>query len=58
MNGEQLIIRMVEEIKVGANVEHVVDAYCRCANRDLRQQLIDGIRQIVGNDLIEKALKI
>ena len=56
MNGEVLIDKMVKEIKAGVNVEEVVDRYCACATPGLRQQLIDGIRQIVGKDMIERAM--
>ena len=56
MNGEELIAKIVEELKAGVNVEEVVDRYCACATPGLRQQLIDGIRQIVGKDMIEKAM--
>lgn len=57
MKAEQLIIQMVEECKAGVAIEDVVDRSCICATPELRQALIDGIRQIVGNDMIRKAMK-
>ena len=58
MNGEVLLARMVRDIRAGKNIEDVVDMYCTCRTTKLRQQLIDGIRQIVGNDMIEKAMRV
>lgn len=58
MNGEVLLDRMVREIKAGKDIGEVVDRYCTCGNPRLRQQLIDGIRQIVGNDMIQKAMTV
>lgn len=58
MNGEVLIARMVRDIKAGKNIEQVVDGYVTCATPELRQQLIDGIRQIVGKDMIQKAMSV
>ena len=57
MRGEQVIKRMVAEIKAGSNIEQTVDRYCSCATPELRQKLIYGIRQIVGNDMIVKAMR-
>lgn len=56
MNAEQIIERMVREIKAGIAIEQVVDRSCTCATPELRLKLIDGIRQIVGKEMIEKAL--
>lgn len=56
MNGEVLIARMVRDVKAGKRIEEVVDMYCTCKTQKLRQQLIAGIRQIVGRDMIEKAI--
>ena len=58
MNGEALIIiaRMVRDVKAGKDIEKVVDMYCKCKTQELRQQLTAGIRQIVGRDMIEKAM--
>ena len=56
MNGEVLIARMVRDVKAGKDIEEVVDMYCTCKTQKLRQQLIAGIRQIVGRDMIEKAM--
>lgn len=58
MTGEVLLARMVRDVKAGKDIEKVVDRYCTCRTPRLRQQLIDGIRQIVGNDMIEKAMRI
>ena len=58
MNGEVLIARMVRDVKAGKNIEQVVDMYVTCATPELRQQLIDGIRQIVGKDMIQKAMSV
>ena len=56
MNGEVLIARMIRDVKAGKDIEEVVDMYCTCKTQKLRQQLIAGIRQIVGRDMIEKAM--
>lgn len=55
---EILIHRMVKEIKAGVDIEEVVDRYCTCSTPKLRQQLIGRIRQMVGNDMIEKAMSV
>ena len=56
MKGEVLITKMVHDVKAGKDIEKVVDMYCTCKTPKLRQQLIAGIRQIVGRDMIEKAM--
>ncbi len=56
MNGEVLIARMVRDVKAGKDIEKVVDMNCTCKTQKLRLQLIAGIRQIVGRDMIEKAM--
>lgn len=56
MNGEVLIARMVRDVKAGKDIEKTVDMYCTCKTPELRLQLIAGIRQIVGRDMIEKAM--
>ena len=38
------------------DIEKVVDMYCTCKTPKLRQQLIAGIRQIGGRDMIEIAM--
>lgn len=58
MTGEILVARMVRDVKAGKDIEKVVDRYCTCRTPQLRQQLISGIRQIVGNDMIQKAMRI
>ena len=58
MNGEVLLARMVRDLKAGKNIEQVVDKYCKCRTPQLRQQLIAGIRQIVGKDMIQKAMSV
>ena len=58
MNGEVLLARMVRDLKAGKNIEEVVDRYCKCRTPQLRQQLVDSIRQMIGNDMIEKAMSV
>lgn len=58
MTGEVLLARMVRDLKAGKDIEKVVDQYCTCRTPRLRQQLIDGIRKIVGNDMIKKAMRV
>lgn len=58
MSGEVLLTRMVRDVKAGKNIEQVVDRYCTCRTPQLRQQLIAGIRQIVGKGMIQKAMRI
>ena len=50
--------RTVRDLKAGKDIEQVVDRYCKCRTPQLRQQLIAGIRQMVGNDMIEKAMSV
>ena len=56
MNSEELIARIARDVRAGKSIEQVVDRYVTCATPELRQQLIDGIRQIVGRHMIEKAM--
>ena len=58
MSGEDLMYRMVRDLKAGKDIEQVVDRYCKCRTPQLRQQLIDSIRQMVGKDMIEKAMSV
>lgn len=58
MTREVLLARMVRDLKAGKDIEKVVDRYVECKTPELRQKLIGGIRQIVGNDLIEKTMRI
>lgn len=53
-----LVVRMARDVKAGKDIEEVVDRYCTCRTPQLRQKLIDGIRQMVGNDMIEKAMRL
>lgn len=57
MNGK-LLDMMVRDVKAGKDIESVVDTYCCCRTSELRQKLINGIRQIVGNDMIQKAMRV
>lgn len=56
MNGEVLIARMAREVKAGKDIEKTVDMYCTFKTPELRQQFIAEIRQMVGRDMIEKAM--
>ena len=58
MTAEVLVARMVRDVKAGKCIEEVVDRYCTCRTPKIRHQLIDGIRQIVGKDMIEKAMTV
>ena len=44
------------DVKAGKDIEKTVDMYCTFKTPELRLQLIAGIRQIVGRDMIEKAM--
>ncbi len=50
---DDLMAKMVAEVKGGGNVEEIVDKYVNCKTPELRQQVIDGIRQIVGNHILD-----
>ena len=41
------------EVKAGGNVEEIVDRYVDCKTPELRQQVISGIRQMVGNHMLD-----
>lgn len=57
MTGEVLLDRTIRDVEGGEDIEKVVDRYCICGTPRLRQRLIDGIRQIVGNYMIRKAMR-
>ena len=44
-----VIEKIVNDIKAGGNIEEIVDKYVTCKTPELRQQVIDGI-----NEMIEK----
>lgn len=50
---DEMMMKMVNEIKAGGNVEEIVDRYVNCETPELRQQVISGIRKIVGDDLLQ-----
>lgn len=49
----ELLNDMVDEIKAGGNIEEIVDKYTDNPSPELRQQLIDGFRQAVGNHMLK-----
>lgn len=49
----ELLAKIVSEAKVGGNVEEIVDKYVDCKTPELRQYVIDGIRQMVGNHMLD-----
>lgn len=51
--GDELMEKIVAEVKAGGNVEEIVDKYVNCKTPELRQQVIDGIRQMVGNHMLD-----
>lgn len=51
--GDDLMAKMVAEVKAGGNVEEIVDRYVDCKTPELRQQVISGIRQVVGNHMLD-----
>lgn len=51
--GDELMSKIVAEVKAGGNVEEIVDKYVNCKTPELRQQVIDGIRQMVGNHMLD-----
>lgn len=51
--GDDLMAKMVAEVKAGGNIEEIVDKYVNCKTPELRQQVIDGIRQMVGNHMLD-----
>ena len=51
--GDDLMAKMVAEVKAGGNVEEIVDRYVDCKTPELRQQVISGIRQMVGNHMLD-----
>lgn len=44
---------IITEVKAGGNVEEIVDKYVNCKTPELRQQVISGIRQMVGNHMLD-----
>lgn len=52
-----LMERLVEDIAAGADMETVVDKYVKCKTPELRQQLIDGLRRMVGDRMISQSLR-
>lgn len=53
----KLLNDMIDEIKAGGNIEEIVDKYADNPSPELRQQLIDGLRQAVDNHML-KNIKI
>ena len=49
----ELLNDMIDEIKAGGNIEEIVDKYTDNPSPELRQQLIDGFRQAVGNHMLK-----
>ena len=43
--------------KANGNIEDVVDKYVKCETPELRQQVIDGIRQMVKIDMLDDIKK-
>ena len=52
-----LMERLVEDIAAGVDMETVVDKYVKCQTPELRQQLIDGLRRLVGDRMISQSLR-
>lgn len=49
----ELLNDMMDEIKAGGNIEEIVDKYTDNPSPELRQQIIDGLRQVVGNHMLK-----
>ena len=45
---EDLMVKMSKELQSGVSVEEVADRYVRCQTPELRQQLIDGMKSVLG----------
>lgn len=43
--GDELMQKIVDEIREGKPIEEVVDRYVNCATPEMRQKVIDGIRE-------------
>jgi len=48
---------IVTEVKASGNVEEIVDKYVDYKTPELRQQVIDGIRQMVRIDMLDDIKK-
>lgn len=49
---DELMDKIVKEMKAGGDIEEIIDKYVNCATPELRQQLIDGMNAIrVNHDL-------
>ena len=44
--GDELMRKIVEEVKAGGDIEEIVDKYVNCATPEMRQEVIDGIKGI------------
>ena len=44
--GDELMKKIVEEVKAGGDIEEIVDKYVSCATPEMRQEVIDGIKDI------------
>ena len=42
---EELLIRMITDLSTGRDIEEMVDDYVKCETPELRQKLIDGIKE-------------
>lgn len=45
--------KIYTEKESGGNVDEIVDKYVDCKTPELRQQVISGIRQMVGNHMLD-----
>lgn len=45
--------KIVNDIKAGGNVEEIVDKYVTCKTPELRQQVIDGINEMIENHSLD-----
>lgn len=43
---DELLAKVVTEMKDGVNIEEIVDKYVNCENHEIRQELIDGMNAI------------
>ena len=48
ITADDIMRRMVDDLRSGLPVEEVVDMYVACASPELREKLIDGLKEIVA----------
>ena len=51
--GDEIIAKIVAEMKAGGDLEEIIDKYVSCDSQELRQQLLEGMKRIRDNHQID-----